>query len=44
MEARHAQKAMEERANASARALAEVQTALNFPIDTVNESLLFTAI
>jgi len=33
----------EERANASARALAEVKAALDFPVDTVNRSLLFTA-
>lgn len=42
MEARQAHKAVEERANASVGALAEVRTVLNFPFDTVNRCLLFT--
>ena len=34
--------AAELRVEASARALADVRDALNFPVDTVNRSLLFT--
>lgn len=41
VEARQAQKAGKERANASARALAKVVTALNFLVDSINQTLLF---
>ena len=41
--ARAEQQTAERKADASAQALSEVQTALSFPVDTVNRSLLFTA-
>ena len=40
--ARAKQQAAEQKADASARALTEVRTALSFPVDVVNRSLLFT--
>ena len=40
--ARQECEAAELRAEDSARALADVRDALNFPVDTVNRSLLFT--
>ena len=42
-EERKARELAEQRANESARALVEVRDALNFPVDTVNRSILFTA-
>lgn len=41
-DAQNAQKEVEEKASASARALAEVRRALNFTVDTVNPSSFFT--
>ena len=42
LEARRQKEEAEEKANASARALEQVRTALTFPVDTVNRSLLYT--
>ena len=41
--ARAKQPVVERKTNASAQALTEVRAALNFLVDTVNRSLLFTA-
>ena len=41
--ARAEQRAAERRANTSAQVLIDVRAALDFPVDTVNRSLLFTA-
>lgn len=40
-DALYTKKEAEDKANAYARALAEVRAVINFPIDTVNRSLLF---
>lgn len=43
MAAQQSEKSTIERANHSGWALAEVKNALNFPVDCVNRSLLFSA-